>query len=119
MVWRRYPKAIPENREFKKWKFSFVPQRHALWMSFDIFVVTYRVTNFLLKPIHMLLFSMEKTKFPVLVFPYFRVIPYPNTHIDQSGNLKIARTLQVSKNTAIQVEKKELNSKKKKIKKKK
>ncbi len=36
--------AIPENREFKKWKFSFFHQRHALSMIFDIFVITYRVT---------------------------------------------------------------------------
>ncbi len=64
--------AIPENREFKKWKFSFFHQRHALWMSF---VVTYRVTNLLPKLVDMLLFSMEKTEFPFLVFPYFRVMP--------------------------------------------
>ncbi len=33
--------AIPENREIKKWKFSFFHQRHELSTSFDIFVVTY------------------------------------------------------------------------------
>ncbi len=38
-------------------------------MSFDIFVVMYRVTNFLPKLLHMLLFSMEKTEFPG--FPLF------------------------------------------------
>ncbi len=47
--------AIPENREFKKWKFSFFHQRHALSTSFDIFVVTYRETNFLPKLVDMLL----------------------------------------------------------------
>ena len=67
--------AIPENREIKKWKFSFFCQRHALSTSFDIFVVTYRGTNFLPKLVNMLLFSTEKTEFPFLVFPYFRVMP--------------------------------------------
>ncbi len=67
--------AIPENREFQKWKLSFFHQRHTLTMSFDIFVITYRVTNFLPKPINLLLFSTEKTEFPFLVFPYFRVRP--------------------------------------------
>ncbi len=44
-------------------KFSFFHQRHALSMSFelsksfDIFVVNYRVTNFLPKLVDMLLFS--------------------------------------------------------------
>ena len=44
-------------------------------MSFGIFVVTYRVTNFLPKLVHMLLFSAEKTEFPFFEFPYFRVLP--------------------------------------------
>ena len=44
-------------------------------MSFHIFVVTYRVINFLPKLIHMLLFSTKKTEFPFLVFPNFRVMP--------------------------------------------
>ncbi len=38
-------------------------------------VNTYRVTNFLPKLLDMLLFSTEKTEFPFLVFPYFRVMP--------------------------------------------
>ena len=46
---RQYPKI-----------FSFFHQRHALSTCFDIFVVTYRVTNFLLKLVDMLLFSAEK-----------------------------------------------------------
>ncbi len=67
-VLERSKQAIPENREFRKWKFSFSHQRHALSTSFDIFVVTYRVTNFLPKLIYMLLFSTEKTEFLVSVF---------------------------------------------------
>ena len=53
----------------------FFHQRHTgtLSMSFNIFVVTCRVTNFLPKLMDMLLFSVEKTEFPFLVFPYFRV----------------------------------------------
>ncbi len=75
--WRRKASpAIPENREFKKWKFSFFPQRHTLSMSFDIFVLIYTVTNFLLKLIEMLLFSVEKTEFQFFVFPYFPVLPF-------------------------------------------
>ena len=67
--------AIPENREFKKWKFSFFCQRHALSTSFDIFVVTYRVTKFLPKLMDMLLFSMEKNWISIFCFPYFPVLP--------------------------------------------
>ncbi len=55
-------------------KFSFLHQRHALSTSFDLFVVTYWVTNSLLKLIHILLFSTEKTEFP-FELPYFRVLP--------------------------------------------
>ncbi len=46
-------------------------------MSFDILVVTYGVTNFLPKLIHMLLFSTEKKmNFHFFFgFPYFRVLP--------------------------------------------
>ena len=74
-VWCGSGWAIPENREFKKWKFCFFHQIHALSMSFDIFVVTYRVTNFLPKLVDMLIFSMERTECPFFVFPYFRVLP--------------------------------------------
>ena len=52
----------------------FCHQRHALSISFDVLVVTYRVTNFLPKLVNMLLFSVEKTEFPFLVFPYFWVM---------------------------------------------
>ena len=58
--------AIPENREFKKWKFIFFHQRHALSTSFDIFVVKTRG--------HAIIFY-QKTEFPFLVFPYFPVMP--------------------------------------------
>ena len=54
---------------------KFFRQRHTLLRSFDIFVITYRVTNFLPKLVAMLLFSVEKTELPFLVFPYFRVMP--------------------------------------------
>ena len=68
--------AIPEKREMKKNEIQFIPQRHALSMSFDNFVVTYRVTNVLPKLIHMLVFSMEKNKFPFFSnTPVFRVLP--------------------------------------------
>ena len=58
------PWTIHENRGFQKKKKKeiqfFFHQRHALWTSLDIFVVTYGVTNFLPKLIDILLFSMEK-----------------------------------------------------------
>ena len=41
---------------------------------FVLFVVTYRVTNFLLKLIDMLLFSMEKLNFHFFVVLYFQVL---------------------------------------------
>ena len=67
---RQYRKiGNSKNRNF------FFHQRHALWMSFNIFVVTYRVTNFLPKLVNMLLFSVKKTEFPFLVSPYFRLLP--------------------------------------------
>ncbi len=56
-------------------KFSFFHQRHALSTSFDIFVVTYRVTNFLLKLLDMLLFLGKKLNFHFFEIPYFRVLP--------------------------------------------
>ncbi len=49
--------AIPENRKMKNMKVSFSHRRHTLTTSFDIFVVTYRVTNFLPKLVDILLFS--------------------------------------------------------------
>ncbi len=67
MVIRQYRK----KREIKKWKFSFFCQRQTLLISFDIFVVTYRVTNFLPKLLDMLLFSTEKTELPFFGFPLF------------------------------------------------
>ena len=86
--------AIPENRETKKMKFSFFHQRHALLMSFEIVMVTYRVTNFLPKLIDMLLLSREKTEFPFFEFPYFRVLrctPLLDAQVLDQGmsNLKV------------------------------
>ncbi len=59
----------------KKMKFCSFHQRNTLSTSFNIFVVTYRVTNFLPKLVDLLLFSAEKTKFPFFEIPYFRVLP--------------------------------------------
>ncbi len=56
-------------------KFSFFHQRRALATSFDIFVLTNRVTNFFPNLMDMLLFSTEKTEFRFSEFPYFRVLP--------------------------------------------
>ncbi len=61
--------------KWKKWNSVFFCQRHVLSTSFDIFVVTYRVTNFVPKLVNMLLFSVEKTEFPFFEIPYFRVLP--------------------------------------------
>ncbi len=40
-------------------------------MSFNIFVITYRVTNFLPKLVDMLLFSTEKNWISIFGFPLF------------------------------------------------
>ncbi len=76
--------TIPKNSELKKRKKRnsfFFCQRHALSMSFDIFVVTYRVTNFLPKLVNMLtFFSVGTTEFPSLEFPIFgycRIVTRP------------------------------------------
>ena len=55
----------------KKNEIQFFSQRHALLTSFDIFVVTYRVTNFLPKLIHMLLFSAGKNWISIFLNPLF------------------------------------------------
>ena len=60
----------PKIGKWKKWNFFF-RQRHALSRSFDIFVITYRVTSFWPKLINMPLFSMEKTDFHFLNSPVF------------------------------------------------
>ncbi len=65
---RKEFRAIPENREIKKWKFSFFHQRHALLTSFDIFVVTCGVTNFLPKLFYIL---WKKLNFHFRVMPEF------------------------------------------------
>ncbi len=72
--------AIPENREIQKWKLSFFRQRHTLSTSFDIFVITYRVTNFLPKLVHMLLFSAEKNWISIFGFPLFLGYACRNSH---------------------------------------
>ena len=67
--------AIPENRDMEKMKFSFSCQRHTLSTSFDIFVVTYRVTNFLPKLVDMPLFLRKKLNFHFLKSPIFGYCP--------------------------------------------
>ena len=75
------PTIHPQSRQYPKirtWKNGiqfFFHQRHILWTSFDIFIVTYRVTNFLPKLVDMLLFSTEKTEFPFFEFPIFGFCP--------------------------------------------
>ncbi len=51
---------------------QFFPSKTCIVDRLDIFVVTYRVTNFLPKLVDML---WKKTEFPFFVFPYFRVLP--------------------------------------------
>ncbi len=63
---RQYPKI----GEDKKWKISFFRQS----TSFNIFVVTCRVTNILPKLVDILLFSTKKTELPFLN-SHFRVLP--------------------------------------------
>ncbi len=59
----------------KNWNSVFsIKHMHCRWVL--IFVLTYRVTNFLPKLVDMLLFSAgKKTEFPFFVFPYFPVLP--------------------------------------------
>ncbi len=71
VTWLFHKTAIPDNREFQKWKLSFFRQRHTLSTSFNIFVITYRVTNFLPKLIDMQLFSTEKNWISIFGFPLF------------------------------------------------
>ena len=83
-----------KNRQYRKIGNSknensvFFHQRHAFSTSFNIFVVTYRVTNFLPKLVDMLLFfifSAEKTEFSFFVFPYFRVLPWAEDPLPEPG----------------------------------
>ena len=72
-------------------------------LSFDIFVVTYRVTNFLPKLVDILLFSTEKTEFPVLVFPYFG---FCRTSLTEISVLSVIQNphVEFAKGTGSQVE---------------
>ncbi len=79
-------RATPENRELKKEIQFFFCQRHALLTSFDIFIVTYRVTKILPKLMDMLLFSREKTEFPFFEFPIFWVLPSESYNME--GKMK-------------------------------
>ena len=59
----------------EKMKFSFFHQRHTLSMSFDIFVVTYRVTNLLPKLITCYYFLQKKLNFHFLNSPILGCCP--------------------------------------------
>ena len=64
--------TIPENRENNKIEIQFFSrQRHALWRSFDIFVVTERVTNFCQNWSTCYYFLSKKLNFHFLFFPIF------------------------------------------------
>ncbi len=66
----QYPKI--GKWKYKPWNSVFFHQRHALWTSFDIFVVTYRVTNFLPKTgQHPIIYYGKKMNFHILNFPIF------------------------------------------------
>ena len=72
--WWCSERAIPENREMKKkWNSVLFCQRHALSRSFDIFVVTFRVTNFCQNSLTCYYFLWIKTEFPFFEFHYFPV----------------------------------------------
>ncbi len=59
---------------------QFLPSKIRIVKSFDIFAVTYRVTNVLPKLVNMLLFSTgKKTEFSFFDFPYFRLLPSLST----------------------------------------
>ncbi len=60
-------------------KFIFFCQRHELSTSFDIFVVTYGMTNFLPKLVDMLFFSGKKLNFHFLNSPIFGRCPCQHT----------------------------------------
>ncbi len=64
---RQYPKI----GETKNGNSVFFHQRHALSTSFNIFVLTHSVTNFLPKLVDILLFSTEKLNFLFFHFPIF------------------------------------------------
>ena len=49
----------------------FLVENNSMSMSFDIFVVTYRVTNFVPKLVNMLLFSTKKNWISIFGFPLF------------------------------------------------
>ena len=65
----------PKIGTWKKRNSVFFPQRHALSTSFDIFMVTYRVTNFLPKLVDCYYFLWKKLNFHFLKSPFFRVLP--------------------------------------------
>ena len=95
----------------KKWNSVFWSKTCIVDKFWPVFVVTYRVTNFLPKLLNMLLFSAEKTEFPFFEIPYFRVLPYRCTCI-----IRDCQNFFVQKKTT---KKRKRNKKKQKKKKKK
>ena len=95
--------AIPENKEIKTGNSVFFCQRHALLTSFDIFVVTYRVPNFLLKlVIDMLLFSMKNLNFYFWFSPIFGLCRLPSVGPVHTGRRAACNTCtQIMEHTAI------------------
>ncbi len=63
--------AIPENREFNKWKCSLFPSKTCIVDQFWHFIVTFGVTSILPKLVHMLVFSTEKNLISIFYFRLF------------------------------------------------
>ncbi len=89
--WMSFPGQYRKIGNSKNRNSVFFHQRHTLLTSFDVFVVTYRVTNFL--P-----FSTEKTEFPFFVFPCFRVLP-PSRIIMLQVNYWLVRRVNLQDST--------------------
>ncbi len=61
----------PKIGKWKKYENQFFPSKTASSTRFDIFVVTYRVTNFLPKLVDILLFSAQKNWISIFWIPLF------------------------------------------------
>ncbi len=80
--WPRTTKVPKLDIQKKPPEIQFLHRRHALLRSFDIFAVTFRMTNFLPKLYMCYYFLGKKTEFPCSEFPYFRVLPGKGTAWD-------------------------------------
>ena len=72
--WHQWYGQYSKIGKLKEWNSVFFHQRRALSMSFDIFIVRYRVTNFSQNLWTCYYFQQKKTEFPFCEFPYFRVL---------------------------------------------